>query len=105
MLKRLGYRADVAGNGHEALEAIRQQQYDTVLMDVNMPEMDGVEATKIIRESVPEERQPYIIAMTANAMQGDKETFLEAGMDYYVSKPVTIVNLIRALEMVPEAVK
>ena len=101
MLRRLGYSADVAANGQEAIEALERQNYDTVLMDVNMPEMDGVEATMIIRDAVQPTDQPYIIAMTANAMEGDKESFLAAGMDFYVSKPVSITSLIKALEMVP----
>jgi len=96
-LDRLGYLADIAGNGVEALEALRRQFYDTVLMDVQMPEMDGLEATKQIRREIPTERQPRIIAMTANALQGDREMCLNAGMDDYVSKPFRVKELIRAL--------
>jgi CheY-like chemotaxis protein len=91
LLQRLGYRADVAGNGLEVLDMLKQQAYEVVLMDVQMPEMDGLEATRTIRAntgalSVP--HRPHIIAMTANAMQGDREACLEAGMDDYVSKPI-----------------
>ncbi|MEM7331351.1 MAG: MHYT domain-containing protein [Chloroflexota bacterium] len=97
ILKRLGYRADVAGNGLEVLEALTRQSYDVVLMDVNMPEMDGVEATKHIIEKWPAEKRPTIIAMTANAMQGDREVYLGCGMDDYVSKPVKVKELMAAL--------
>ena len=101
MLERLGYRADVAANGLEAVEAVERQTYDLVLMDVQMPEMDGVEAAQTIRALQMGERQPRIIAMTANALVGDRERYLNAGMDDYVSKPVRIAELIRVLEAVP----
>jgi len=97
VLKRLGYRADIAANGVEVLEALQRQLYDVVLMDVQMPDMDGVEATHHIRAQWPVVEQPRIIALTANALEGDRERFLEAGMDDYVSKPVQLEELIRAL--------
>jgi CheY-like chemotaxis protein len=97
LLQRLGYRADVAGNGLEALGALQRQVYDVVLMDVQMPELDGLEASRRIRREIPEAAQPYIIAMTANAMQGDREACLAAGMDEYVSKPIRIEALVDAL--------
>jgi PAS domain S-box-containing protein len=145
ILQRMGYRADVAGNGLEVLEALRRQPYDVVLMDVQMPEMDGLEATRLIREqfsgdftlenslgeienrkSTNEESnnrkskienqksteesnnpkskienrkstRPWIVAMTANAMQGDREECMAAGMDDYLSKPIEIEELVRAL--------
>jgi PAS domain S-box-containing protein len=97
LLQRLGYRADVAANGLEVLDALKRQPYDVVLMDMQMPEMDGLEATRQIRRRWPEERSPRIIAMTANAMQGDRELCLAAGMDDYISKPVRVEALVQAL--------
>ena len=101
MLKRLGYKANTAGNGIEALEALRHSTYDLCLMDVQMPEMDGVTATEKIRTNWPKEKQPWIVAMTANALVGDREKYLEAGMDDYISKPVRINELKRAVEECP----
>jgi CheY-like chemotaxis protein/HPt (histidine-containing phosphotransfer) domain-containing protein len=97
LLNRLGYRADVAANGLEALEALERQPYDVVLMDMQMPEMDGLEATGHILRRWPSEGRPRIIAMTANAMEGDREAYLAAGMDDYVSKPIRVEELVRAL--------
>jgi CheY-like chemotaxis protein/HPt (histidine-containing phosphotransfer) domain-containing protein len=97
-LKKLGYRADVAGNGLEVLDALERQPYDMVLMDVQMPELDGLETTRRICRDWPPAQRPRIIAMTANAMLGDRELCLDAGMDDYISKPVRIEELIRALE-------
>ena len=96
-LGKMGYRADLATNGHEVLEALRRQSYDVVLMDVQMPEMDGLEATRRIREDWPPGERPRIIAMTANAMQGDRELCLASGMDDYVTKPVQVATLQAAL--------
>jgi CheY-like chemotaxis protein len=98
LLSQMGYRADMAGNGLEAIQALERQDYDVVLMDVQMPEMDGLEATRQIRKRLPAERQPRIIAMTANAMQGDREACLEAGMDDYISKPIRVDELVGVLE-------
>ena len=97
MLRRLGYRADVAGNGEEALAAFERRAYQTILMDVQMPVMDGLTATGLIRASGAPQR-PYIVAMTANAIRGDREKCLAAGMDDYVSKPVNAESLAQALE-------
>lgn len=97
ILKRLGYRADVAGNGLEVLQALERQPYDLILMDIEMPEMDGVEATRRIIATYPEGKRPKIVAVTANAMEGDRERFIAAGMSDYVSKPIRVEALVRAL--------
>ena len=97
LLDRIGYRADIAANGLEVLEALKRQSYDVVLMDVQMPEMDGLEATRRICREWPANKKPRIIAMTANAMQGDREKCLEAGMDDYITKPVRREELALAL--------
>ena len=96
ILKQMGYLADVASNGKEVLEALRRQSYDVILMDVHMPEMDGLTATKLIHQEWNTAR-PRIIAMTANAMTGDREKCLEAGMNDYVSKPIRVEELREAL--------
>jgi signal transduction histidine kinase/DNA-binding response OmpR family regulator/HPt (histidine-containing phosphotransfer) domain-containing protein/HAMP domain-containing protein len=99
LLSKLGYHADVAGNGREAVAAVERESYDVVLMDVQMPEMDGLEATRLLLRLHPEpERRPRIIAMTANAMQGDREEYLAAGMDDYVAKPIRRDDLVAALD-------
>ena len=98
LLAQMGYRADVAANGLEALEALERQAYDVVLMDVQMPEMDGLEASRQINARWDQARRPRIIAMTANAMQGDRERCIAAGMDDYVSKPVRVDELVGALD-------
>jgi len=99
-LERMGYRADVAANGLEVLQALQRQSYDVILMDVQMPEMDGLEASRAIHEEWPAEQCPRIVAMTANAMQGDREECLAAGMDDYLAKPIQINALQEALERV-----
>ena len=97
LLARMGYHADLAGNGVEAIEAVERQAYDLVLMDVQMPELDGLEASRRIVERWPEGRRPRIVAMTANASQGDREACLAAGMDDYVTKPIRVDALVKAL--------
>jgi len=101
LLERLGHRGDPVANGHEVLDALERQPYDLVLMDLQMPGMDGFEATRRIRELWPKDQQPYIIAMTAHAMRGDRERCLETGMDAYLSKPIRIEDLRTALSQVP----
>jgi CheY-like chemotaxis protein len=100
ILDKLGYRADIASNGLEALEALERQAYDVVLMDVQMPEMDGLDASRRIHERWPEDSRPRIIAMTANAMLEDREACFAAGMDDYVAKPVRPDELAEALSRV-----
>ena len=96
MLKRLGYRADYVANGIEALQALERQPYDVVLMDVRMPEMDGLEATRIIRQRWPDNGLK-VIAITAFALEGDREKCIEAGMDDYISKPIKMEELAEVL--------
>ncbi len=106
MLRSLGYRADVAGNGREAVDAVTRQPYDIVLMDVQMPIMDGLAATRTIVKFFPEPaNRPWVIALTANAMQGDRERCLEAGMDDYISKPIKTPELAAALERARQAIQ
>jgi len=93
LLSRLGYRADAVGNGIEAIRAIEQRKYHLVFMDVQMPEMDGLTATREVRTHIAKHHQPLIVALTANAVQGDRERCLAAGMDDYVPKPVKIDDL------------
>jgi CheY-like chemotaxis protein len=95
LLQQMGYRADLASNGIEAIECVERQPYDVVLMDVQMPEMDGLEASRRIVAGGPD--RPRIVAMTANAMQGDREMCLQAGMDDYITKPIRVEQLIAAL--------
>ena len=103
LLSQMGYRADLAANGLEAIQAVERQPYDVVLMDVQMPEMDGLEATRQIcarseaSGAGTRGSRPRIIAMTANAMQGDRELCLAAGMDDYLSKPIRVDELVAAL--------
>jgi CheY-like chemotaxis protein len=96
ILEQMGYRADVASNGIEAVESIERQIYDVILMDVQMPEMDGLDATRQIRK-LTDTVQPHIIAMTANAMEGDREMCIAAGMNDYISKPIRVNELVEAL--------
>jgi CheY-like chemotaxis protein len=100
LLKQMGYRADVASNGLEVIEALGRQTYDVVLMDVQMPLLDGLEAARRIRTDLPNLSQPRIIAMTANAMEGDREKCIDAGMDEYLSKPIRVHQLRAALAQV-----
>jgi CheY-like chemotaxis protein len=97
VLQRLGYRPDVAASGLEVIEALRRQAYDVILMDIQMPEMNGLEATARIREGLAD-RQPYIIAITANATVQDREACLSAGMDDYIAKPFRTEELVSALK-------
>ncbi len=101
-LKNIGYRSDAVSNGIEVLEALERQTYDVLMLDVEMPEMDGCETASRIRKTMAPAYQPWIIAMTAHAMVGDRERFLALGMDDYVSKPVRIEELAMTLKRVPQ---
>jgi len=101
VLTQMGYRADLAANGLEAVESVQRQTYDVVLMDVQMPEMDGLEASRRINAQWASDKRPRIVAMTANAMQGDREMCLAAGMDDYITKPIRVDQLVEALMRVP----
>ncbi|MBC8550446.1 MAG: response regulator, partial [Candidatus Brocadiales bacterium] len=98
--KKLGYHADLVANGKEALESLKSLDYDLVLMDCQMPEMDGYEATRAIRDNSSSVRNPGIpiIAMTANAMKGDREKCIEVGMDDYIAKPINVKELADVIE-------
>lgn len=98
MLNNLGLTADTAETGREALLGAQSDRYDLVLMDMQMPDMDGLEAAREIRRTLPPERQPYIVALTANALAGDRERCLAAGMDDYLSKPIRTPALMQALQ-------
>jgi CheY-like chemotaxis protein len=99
LLQQMGYRADLASNGIEAVESVARQTYDVVLMDVQMPELDGLEAARRITALWKPGERPRIVAMTANAMQGDREECLAAGMDDYLTKPIRVERLVEALNM------
>jgi CheY-like chemotaxis protein len=101
ILQRLGYRADLAANGREALEAVQRQRYDLVLMDVQMPEMDGLQATREIRAGFQGEDRPRIVAMTANASTSDRDDCFAAGMDDFLTKPVRSSDLRKAILATP----
>jgi signal transduction histidine kinase/ligand-binding sensor domain-containing protein/DNA-binding response OmpR family regulator len=96
ILVKLGYKPDIVENGQQVLDVSMRNNYDVILMDVQMPEMDGLEATRLLRST--RQHQPIIIAMTANAMQGDKEMCLQAGMNEYISKPIKLDLLVSLLE-------
>lgn len=102
MLQKVGYAADLVANGLEAIEALRMQPYDLILMDIQMPEMDGLTATKYIRAQSLLQIQPLIIALTANSMAGDKEKYLAEGMDGYVSKPIQQTDLYQTIQLMGE---
>ncbi len=97
-LRKLGYHADVAFNGIEVIDALKRRSYDVILMDAEMPEMDGRQATMLIRKDFPSDQQPNIVAMTANAQHGDREEYLSLGMNDYITKPIKMEDMIRALQ-------
>ncbi|NJM44744.1 MAG: response regulator [Alkalinema sp. RU_4_3] len=99
MLNYFGYRADLASSGSEAIEAIQRQPYDVILMDIQMPEMDGLTATQLIREDPRIAKQPWIVAVTAHAMAGVREEYLNQGINDYLSKPIKKSLLIPVLKL------
>jgi CheY-like chemotaxis protein len=101
LLQQMGWRADLAGNGVEVLQSLARQRYDVVLMDVQMPQMDGLEATRRIVERWPNGERPRIVAMTANAMPSDRQACMAAGMDDFVVKPIRVEALVAALLACP----
>ena len=98
LLERLGYHADLAKNGLEAVQTFQEKIYDLIFMDVQMPEMDGLTATKLIRQS-PENSQVRIVAMTASARPEDRQDCLDAGMDDFISKPINIQEVVRLISL------
>ncbi|OIO60577.1 MAG: hypothetical protein COZ46_02875 [Verrucomicrobia bacterium CG_4_10_14_3_um_filter_43_23] len=98
LLKRMGYHADLASNGLEAIQAVQRQSYNVILMDMQMPDIDGLQATREIRKILPNEHQPCIIAMTAAVTESDKQACKQAGMDHFISKPIKVIELAKALE-------
>ncbi len=97
MLERLGYKADAVLNGQEVIKALEHQQYDLVIMDIVMPQMSGFDATKEIRRRFPASKQPKVIALTAFVIPSSREMCLEAGMDDYIGKPVTMQELAKII--------
>jgi CheY-like chemotaxis protein len=103
MLARMGYEADLAANGREAVQAVERRRYDLVLMDIQMPEMDGLEATGEIVARIPQAERPWIVAMTANAMDSDRQQCLDAGMNSYLAKPIQVEEFVAAVLATPVA--
>ncbi len=98
VLSHLGYDADIVFNGRQVIDALENRYYDLILMDIQMPEIDGIQATELIRERFPADHQPFIVAVTASAIQGDRERFIAAGMNEYLSKPIRMVQLSQLLQ-------
>ena len=98
ILQKNGYQPDLASNGLEVLQSVRRQKYDLIFMDVQMPEMDGYEATRQLAKRYAKKERPIIVAVTANALKGDKELCEEAGMDDYIMKPIRVDELKRVIE-------
>jgi PAS domain S-box-containing protein len=105
MLNKMGHMTSLSENGSEVIRAVAYETYDIIFMDVQMPIMDGVEATKVIKETLPPERRPYIVAVTANALNGDREKYMAAGMDEYISKPIKSIDVVGMIEKYRELMK
>ncbi|MEM8488118.1 MAG: ATP-binding protein [Bacteroidota bacterium] len=101
-LERFGFKTDIANNGMEAIAMLGRKSYDLIFMDINMPEMDGIETTTQIRNMKSIDQQPFIVAMTANVMQGDEELYLNSGMDAYISKPINVSEMERVIKIVKQ---
>jgi CheY-like chemotaxis protein len=97
ILKRLGFDPVVVSSGEEAIETCQTEDFHIVLMDIEMPDMDGIAATNHIRELIPQDRVPYIVALTANAMNSERENYLSSGMDDYLSKPIDVDALAKSI--------
>ena len=104
ILNRLGYAPDIVSSGQEAIDACLSRRFDVVLMDVEMPGMDGITAARLIREQTAAEQAPYLVALTANAMASDRESYLHSGMDDYLSKPIDVGALSKSLRAAAELV-
>ena len=105
MLRRFGYTADYANDGVEAINAVAARRYEVVLMDVQMPDLDGLQATAQIRTTLAGDRQPYIVAVTANAFEDQRQDYLAVGMDDYISKPIEPKLLAAVLDRAWAAVQ
>ena len=97
-LGRMGYKVDAVANGLEAVTAVQKRKFDLIFMDLQMPVMDGFTATREIRRLLPKDRQPVILALTANAMHGDREACIEAGMNEHLAKPVKLEDMQNAIQ-------
>lgn len=97
ILRRLSVEPDIVESGGAAVQACKLNSYDAVLMDIEMPDMDGLTATRLIREALEEAQMPYVVALTANAMASERENYLTSGMDDYLSKPIDVPELVRCL--------
>jgi len=101
ILEQMGYRPEIASNGIDVIHAFERQTFDLILMDIQMPEMDGEQATRIIRKNFLLNRQPRIVALTAHALEGDRERYLSTGMDDFIGKPIRLKELVKVLEKTP----
>lgn len=102
LFKKLGYQVNIVNNGIEALDSLKQEMYDVIFMDIQMPELDGIETTKAIYQEWGETNRPYIIALTANAMPSDRDKCLSVGMDDYISKPVKIEKIVESIQLLQQ---
>ncbi|MCS7086977.1 MAG: response regulator [Bacteroidia bacterium] len=99
LLEKCGYKPDVAANGREAVQAVYSSAYDLIFMDIQMPEMDGIEATRKILSILPPKRRPVIVALTAAVLEANKEECLEAGMSYFIGKPFKLEEIVHVIKL------